>query len=804
MNKDQVSKGNSSQGTGKRKRMGDILPRAEHLADRTSRLRRLDIGSRLTVCFMLIIFAMLAGNAVLVWQFQQARKQAERLAGVDQELIAVLQAHTSLMSFYERLDVLAHSQDTALLLKQVETVHKALLQDSEHSRNVLARLPPDVPLDPTLLPTVLAIQGELPAQLEAIAMLARSGDWNAIRLRLADQVRPLESRSSELVESIDREVATQRTQAVLNIRAAQRRIFLIVLVTAAITLLFAAFLGWAITRSITQPLHRLMEGSTALATGEFSHRVPTIGSDEITRLGRVFNNMIVKLEELYRELQSSEIYLAEAQKLSHTGSFGWDIFSGEIYCSAETFRIFEFEPGANPTVDSILERTHPEDRASLRQVMQRVSRDRTCLDVEHRLLTPNGSVKYVRIVGRPRTAHGESCQFVGAVTDITEQKRAEEAARRSQSYLAEAQKLTRSGSWAWNVRTQEVFWSQEMFRIFGYLAETTKLSMSTFLERVHPDDRPALEQRAKVESRRRSGVDSEGEFRIILPDGTIKHLHTIAHPVVSQRGEVIEVVGTIMDVTERKRAEQERERLRQLEADLAHINRVSMLGELAASLAHEIKQPMTAASTNARTCLRWLRRQPPDVEEARVTASRIVEDVSRAAGIIDGLRSLYRKDALRERELIDLNEVACEMFVLLRGEASRYSISMRTQLASDLPKIKADRVQLQQVFMNLMLNAIEAMNEIGGELTVRSEQTGDDQVLISIRDTGMGLPTDKIDQIFSAFFTTKAQGTGMGLSISRTIIESHGGRLWAARNDGRGTTFHFTLPVAVEVPSTSD
>ena len=783
--------------------MGELLPRAKHLAERTSRLRRLNIGPRLTVCFMLIILAMLAGNAVLVWQFQQARQQAARLAGVDQELIAVLQAHTSLMSFYERLDVLADSQDTALLLKQVETVHKALLQESERSRNVLTRLPPDVPVDPTLLPTLLAIQGELPAQLEAIAMLARSGDWGAIRLRLADQVRPLESRSSALVESIDREVAAQRKQAVLNIRAAQHRIFLIVPVTAAITLLFAAFLGWAITRSITQPLHRLMEGSAAWATGDFSHRVPTTGSDEITRVGSVFNNMIVKLEELYGELLSSEMYLAEAQKLSHTGSFGWDIYSGEIYWSAETFRIFEFEPGANPTVDSILERTHPEDRASLRQVMERASRDRSCLDVEQRLLMLNGSVKYVRVVGRPLTAHGEKCQFVGAVTDITEQKRAEEAARRSQSYLAEAQKLTRSGSWAWNVRTQEVFWSQEMFRIFGYLPETTKLTMSTFLERVHPDDRPALEQRAKVESAQRGGVDSEGDFRIILPDGTIKHLHSIAHPVVNQRGEVIEVVGTTMDVTERKKAEQERERLRQLEADLAHINRVSMLGELAASLAHEIKQPMTAASTNARTCLRWLRRKPPDIDEASVTASRIVEDVSRAADIIDHLRSLYRKDALTERELVDLNEIACEMLVLLRSEANRYSISVRTQLASDLPKIKADRVQLQQVFMNLMLNAIEAMNETGGELTVRSEQTGDDQVLISIRDTGAGLPTDKIDQIFSAFFTTKPQGTGMGLSISRTIIESHGGRLWAAGNEGRGATFHFTLPIVPRCPVTA-
>jgi len=781
-----------------------LLRWTKRLAERTSRLRRVSIGTRLTVCFMLIIVAMLAGNAVLLWQFQHARSQAERLAGVDQELIAVLQAHTNLMSFYDRLDVLADSQDTSLLLKEAETVREDLLQHSERSRRALTGLSPEVQLDPTLLPSLTAIQGELPAQLEAIAMLAKAGDWDAVRLRLADQVRPLESRSSALVENIDREVAGQRLQAVSNIREVQRRILLIVPITAAATLLFAAFFGWAITRSITHPLGRLIEGSTALARGEFSHRVPAAGNDEITRLGSVFNDMIVKLEHLYSDLQASETYLAEAQKLSHTGSFGWDTCTGEIYWSAETFRTFEFEPTATVTRESILERTHPDDRSTLQEVMEQVSRQRTLLDVEHRLLMPDGRVKYLRVVGRPSTDGGESCHFVGAITDITDQKSAEEAARRSESYLAEAQKLTRSGSWAWNVRTQELFWSQEMFCIFGYEPEKTKLTMSIFLERVHADDRPVLERRGKMELTQTEGGVSEGDFRIVLPDGTVKHLHSIAHPIVNESGEVIEVVGTTMDVTERRKAEEERERLRQLEADLAHINRVSMMGELAASLAHEIKQPMTAAITNAGTCLRWLARQPPVIEEARGTASRIVEDVTRAAAIIDRLRSLYRKEAPRERELLDVNEIAREMLVLFRSEAARVSISMRTELGPELPKVRADRVQLQQVFMNLMLNGIEAMNDTGGELTIESELSEGGQLVISIGDTGVGLPTDKIDQIFSAFFTTKPQGTGMGLSISRTIIESHGGRLWASANDGRGATFHFTLPIAAEMPSNGD
>jgi signal transduction histidine kinase len=245
---------------------------------------------------------------------------------------------------------------------------------------------------------------------------------------------------------------------------------------------------------------------------------------------------------------------------------------------------------------------------------------------------------------------------------------------------------------------------------------------------------------------------------------------------------------------ERKLAREERERLRQAQADLAHINRVTTMGELTASLAHEIRQPISAAATNAKTCQRWLGRDEPDVAEAREAASRIVKDVTRAADIIGRISLLFKKGGL-QRELVDVNELIREMIVLLRSEASRYAISIRTEFAEDLPKVMADRVQLQQVFMNLMLNGIDAMKETNGgsELTIKSE-AGDGQLLISVSDTGAGLPPEQADQVFRAFFTTKDNGTGMGLPISRSIIESHGGRLWATGASGRGATFQFTLP----------
>jgi C4-dicarboxylate-specific signal transduction histidine kinase len=250
---------------------------------------------------------------------------------------------------------------------------------------------------------------------------------------------------------------------------------------------------------------------------------------------------------------------------------------------------------------------------------------------------------------------------------------------------------------------------------------------------------------------------------------------------------------------ERKLAREERERLRQAQAELAHINRVTTMGELTASLAHEVNQPIAAAVTNASTCMHWLAGDTPNLEEARAAISRIVKDGMRAAEIIGRIRLLFKKGT-PQRELLDVNEVIQEIIVLLQAEAMRYSISVRTELAGDLPHIRGDRVQLQQVMMNLIMNSIDAMEDVDGprKLAIKSQLAENEQLMVSITDTGMGLPPQEADQIFNAFFTTKPHGTGMGLRISRSIIESHGGRLWAADNSPRGASFCFTLPAKGE------
>ena len=381
----------------------------------------------------------------------------------------------------------------------------------------------------------------------------------------------------------------------------------------------------------------------------------------------------------------------------------------------------------------------------------------------------------------------------------SERKLTQVELRRSQAYLAEAQKLSHTGSWASIPAKSEIsYLSEECYRVLGFDPHDGQPDYESFFQRIHVDDQAKVSE--VVETAGREKTEFELDYRIVLPGGEIRQIHVIGHPDFGPSGDLTEFVGTVIDVTERKRAEEERERLRQALADLAHVNRVTMMGELTASLAHEVNQPISAAVTNANTCLRWLSRDQPDLEEAREAAMRIVKDGTRAADIISRIRMLFKK-ATPEQESLDVSEIIREMVVLLHNEATRYNISVRTDLATDLSEIMGDRVQLQQVLMNLIMNSIDAMKGVDGtrQLTIKSSRGDDEQLVVSVSDTGVGLPTHQADQIFDAFFTTKLDGTGMGLRISRSIVESHGGRLWASGNTPGGASFHFTLPTRVEI-----
>src|SRR6267154_1478839 len=557
---------------------------------------------------------------------------------------------------------------------------------------------------------------------------------------------------------------------------------------------------------------------------------------KVAELSQARNELEMKVAERTADLQRSEAYLAEAQTLTHTGSWACNIATREIlHSSEEHSRLYGFDPEKGiPSFEEMVQRMHPEDRTQIVESAERANSAGKDFEAQFRLLLPDGTTKYVHGVGHPVfNASGTTAEFVGILMDVTERRLAE-ALRDGESRILEmiARDAPLEEILENLVRVVEAQFAGLLCSVLlldddgqhvrhgaapslpkaytkaidGLCIGPKAGSCGTAMYRREPVIVTDILRDPLWEPYR--GVAEPYGFRACWSTPILAHsgnaLGSFAMYYREPRSPSLAETRALEMAThlggiaiERKLAREERERLRQAQADLAHINRVTTMGELTASLAHEIRQPITAAVINARTCLRCLGHDEPDVTEAREAASRLVTDVTRAGEIIGRVSLMFKKGGVQQ-ELVDVNELVREMIALLRSEANRYSISIRTELAEDLPKIMADRVQLQQVFMNLMLNGIDAMKEMSGgsELIIKSE-ADDGQLLISVSDTGVGLPPEQADQIFRAFFTTKDNGTGMGLPISRSIIESHGGRLWAAGASGQGATFQFTLPAAV-------
>lgn len=436
---------------------------------------------------------------------------------------------------------------------------------------------------------------------------------------------------------------------------------------------------------------------------------------------------------------------------------------------------------------------HPDDLPSLLESWRVLATSGNAGEAEARIRRHDGEYRWFLFRTTPhRDDQGRIVKWYGLNTDIEDRRQMEERLRRSEAFLAEGQYLARMGNLSWRVATGEITWSEPLYRIFE-LEPGTVVTLDHIAARVPPEDVPMMID--MIGRAERGEADFEYQHRIVFPDGRTKHLHLIAHRA-GDRDEV-EYLGAVLDITQRRVSEDTLEKVR---SELAQITRIMSLGALTASIAHEVNQPLSGIVTNAGTCLRMLSADPPNIEIAKETARRTIRDGNRAADIIAQLRSLFSRKA-SAHEPVDLNEAAREVLALVAGDFHRSNIMVSAEFADGLPPVCGDRIQLQQVIMNLVRNASDAMQDINDRprrLVIKTQSTDDGHVKLMVRDAGVGLGREDPDRIFQSFYTTKGDGMGIGLSVSRSIVESHGGRLWAEANDGPGASLFFAIPRYVE------
>jgi PAS domain S-box-containing protein len=583
----------------------------------------------------------------------------------------------------------------------------------------------------------------------------------------------------------------------------------------AMALVLSLVLAAALASMVTAPLRRMANATRMMARGDLSVRVPGSKLEELGTLAAMFNDMAAKLRQSFdnlvgevetrkrreRELQDSEARLRASEvrwrSVFETSTLGIVLIDQDQRFLATNRALqamigyTEQELQKLSLVELMAEGEREEARRRLSELS---SGKRANYEIVTRWRRKDGAPIWInKFVSTIPGGDKSPPVYLATAIDITDRHKAEIELRRYAAYLAEAEKLSHTGFWAWNTTTGELFWSHEEWRIFDLDPETTQLSYQVLLDLVHPEDRAALEEESRRAVRSKQPFDIL--FRALLRDGTIRHLHSVGKPQVEESGKVVEYIGVTMDETERVRANAA---MHKAQAELERAARLTTMGELAASIAHEISQPLAAVVTGGNGALRWLAHSPPNVEEARNLLTAVVKQGNRASDVIGRIRSLFRNSTPEYAEL-DINEVIREVIELTASTLRGRDVVIQTQLPAAVPRALGDRVQLQQVVMNLVMNGSDAMSAVADRpriLRIGSQVDDAGNVLVSVTDSGSGIDAAIRDRIFEPLFTTKSTGMGMGLSICRSIVEAHGGKLWATPATPHGTEFRFTIPIA--------
>ena len=720
------------------------------------------------------------------------RTQANRLKEMDEQFMEVQRVRSLVLSFRNESEQLVRARNLARLQQEAPALRNQLNDSLRQTQTVFRGIEPNNILDPIVLPTLETIQGVLPSQVDSLTTLASVGDWEALRQRVEQPLDVLNSLSAELVDAASGDVQNKRSEAARQIERAQIRTLFILTAVSGLTIVIAALLGFGITQTITRPLRSLVDAASALASGEFSHHVPVQGRDELAHLSQVFNQTTVKLQDLYENLRRSEQELRNV--VNAMPAMIWRATSrGEIDLWNRT--MIEMIGKTEETSESLdlFSRVDPEQVAAVQERWSRSVQSGIPYEDAYRMLANDGKYHWYLVRGEPLHDDSENIiNWFGIHSNIDALKETEHALQMREHELVGIIETIPSMLWSTRPSGEPNHLSQRILDFFG---ATFEEFVNRGWERfIHPDDR---EESAKAFFR---AIEAGESYNVIhryrRADGEYRWHHSMGEPLRDSQGKIIQWYGLSIDIDERKRAE---DRLRDTRIKLAKASRLATVAELAGSIAHELNQPLMSILANAQAAKRWLNAAPPNVMEMNSSIERIIRDARAADETMQHIRALFKQESF-DKKHVNIPDIIREVVRIVREDPKKRDVPIEYHFEESLPAVPVDQIQIQQVLINLIVNAIEALEgQQVAPLVVLRAVTDSNGMLIQVIDNGPGV--DDPDRIFDAFMTTKEKGMGIGLAVSRSIVEAHGGRLWAEINKTGGATFNVALPLSHASPT---
>ncbi|WP_051978985.1 PAS domain-containing protein [Edaphobacter aggregans] len=747
-----------------------------------------DINSRLTFGFVLIIALMSVGIGILFWQSRVMRTQANRLKEMDEQFMEVQRVRVLVLSFHEKSEQLVKARDLARLQQEAPTLRNQLNDSLRQTKTLFRGVHLNNILDPTVLPTLEVIQGSLPSQVDSLTSLASIGDWEGLRRRLEQPLEALDSLSAELVDTVSRDLQDKRSEAARQIERAQIRTLFILTAVGGLTIVIAALLGLGITQSITRPLRSLVDAASALAKGEFGQQLSVQGRDELAHLSRVFNQTTIKLQQLYENLRRSEQELRTILEIM-PAYVGTSLPDGTVDFLSESWLNYSGlsrEQGLGWGWGGTI---HPEHVDRVLGNWQAALATGKPVEQELRCRSADGTYHWFLNRSLPlRDEGGNVVKWYGILFDIDALKETENALQTREHQLLGIIETIPSKLWSTSPAGEPTHLSKRFLEYLGApFEEIVNRGWESF---IHADDR---EETAKAFFRAiDTGESYSAIHRLRRADGEYRWHHNMGEPLRDPQGKIIQWYGLSVDIDARKRAE---DYLRDTRIKLNRASKIATVAELSASIAHELNQPLMAVLGNAQAARRWLAANPPNLTETNASIERILRDIRSADETMQHIRALFKRESFEKREA-NIPDIIGEAVRLVHEDPNKRNVPIDRGLDDDLPKVSVDPIQIQQVFINLISNAIEAMEDTRTLplVRIRPAITDQNEMLIQVIDNGPGV--DDTERIFDTFMTTKEKGMGMGLAVSRSIVEAHGGRLWAENNRNGGATFSVALPLS--------